>query len=111
MTVRSRPAAAPPILLVEDKDSLRTMLRLALEAQGQVVVEARDYAEAVAALQTTHPAIVLSDLRLPDGDGLGVLRAAKEIDPELPVVVMPGGEHFCHRKLHILKRVIVDAWR
>jgi uncharacterized protein len=30
---------------------------------------------------------------------------------ELPVVVIPGGEHFFHRKLHILKRVILDAWR
>ncbi|WP_414443194.1 alpha/beta hydrolase [Burkholderia sp. 22PA0106] len=30
---------------------------------------------------------------------------------ELPVVVIPGAEHFFHRKLHILKRVIVDAWR
>lgn len=29
---------------------------------------------------------------------------------ELPVVVIPGAEHFFHRKLHILKRVIVDAW-
>ena len=33
---------AEPILLVEDKDSLRTMLRLALDAQGYAVVEARD---------------------------------------------------------------------
>ena len=88
MTVRPRPAADPPILLVEDKDSLRTMLRLALEAQGHRVIEARDQAEAIAALQTTHPAIVLSDLRLPDGDGFGVLRAAKELDPELPVLMM-----------------------
>ena len=78
----------PPILLVEDKDSLRTMLRLALEGQGHTVVEARDQPEAVAALQTRYPAVVLSDLRLPDGDGLGVLRAAKDLDPELPVVVM-----------------------
>ena len=31
---------------------------------------------------------MLSDLRLPDGDGFGVLRAAKELDPELPVIVM-----------------------
>jgi DNA-binding NtrC family response regulator len=31
---------------------------------------------------------VLSDLRLPDGDGFGVLKAAKEVDPELPVIVM-----------------------
>ena len=34
------------------------------------------------------PAVVLSDLRLPEGDGFGVLRAAKELDPELPVIVM-----------------------
>ena len=34
------------------------------------------------------PAVVLSDLRLPKGDGFGVLRAAKELDPELPVIVM-----------------------
>jgi len=88
MTFRPRPPADPPILLVEDKDSLRTMLRLALEAQGHTVIEACDQAAAVAALQTTHPAIVLSDLRLPDGDGFGVLRAAKEIDPELPVLIM-----------------------
>ena len=73
---------------MEDKDSLRAMLRHALEAQGHTVVEARDQPEAMQALQTSRPAIVLSDLRLPDGDGFGVLRAAKEIDPELPVIVM-----------------------
>src|SRR5262249_55128295 len=78
----------PPILLVEDKDSLRAMLRHALAAQGHVVIEARDEQEAVAALRTARPGVVLSDLRLPVGDGFGVLRAAKELDPELPVVVM-----------------------
>jgi len=64
------------------------MVRLALEAQGLSVIEARDEAEAIAALQTTRPGVVLSDMRLPNGDGFGVLRAAKEIDPELPVIVM-----------------------
>jgi DNA-binding NtrC family response regulator len=77
-----------PVLLVEDKDSLRAMLRHALEAQGHAVVEARDQAEAVQAIQQARPALVLSDLRLPSGDGFGVLRAAKELDPELPVIVM-----------------------
>jgi len=88
VTARSRRAADPPILLVEDKDSLRTMLRHALEAQDHTVIEARDQPEAVAALQTIRPGVVLSDLRLPNGDGFGVLRAAKELDPELPVIVM-----------------------
>ena len=39
-------------------------------------------------LQTMQPAVVLSDLRLPEGDGFGVLRAAKEIDADIPVIVM-----------------------
>ena len=88
MSARARQSVDPPILIVEDKDSLRTMLRLALEAQGHTVVEARDQPEAEAALRASHPAIVLSDLRLPDGDGFGVLRASKELDPQLPVIVM-----------------------
>jgi DNA-binding NtrC family response regulator len=86
--VAARRAADPPILLVEDKDSLRAMLKLALEAQGHTVVEARDEPEAVKALGAVRPGVVLSDLRLPEGDGFGVLRAAKELDPELPVIVM-----------------------
>ncbi len=77
-----------PVLLVEDKDSLRTMLRHALEAQGHSVVEARDEPEALLALRQARPSVVLTDLKLPSGDGFGVLRAAKEIDPELQVVVM-----------------------
>ncbi|MGE3508510.1 MAG: sigma-54-dependent transcriptional regulator [Vicinamibacterales bacterium] len=73
---------------MEDKDSLRMMLRHALEAQGHAVIEARDQPEAVQALRELRPGIVLSDLRLPEGDGFGVLRAAKELDPEMPVIVM-----------------------
>jgi DNA-binding NtrC family response regulator len=64
------------------------MLRHALESHGHVVIEARDQAEAVLQLRQARPAVVLTDLKLPDGDGFGVLRAAKELDPELPVVVM-----------------------
>jgi DNA-binding NtrC family response regulator len=64
------------------------MVRHALEAQGHVVLEARDETEAVHQLRQSRPAVVLTDLKLPIGDGFGVLRAAKEMDPELPVVVM-----------------------
>jgi DNA-binding NtrC family response regulator len=81
---------APParILLVEDKDSLRAMLKHALERQGHAVLEARDEPEGVRALQQDQPDLVLSDLRLPEGDGFGVLRASKEIDADIPVIVM-----------------------
>jgi len=64
------------------------MLRHALERQGHAVIEARDQAEALKTLQQAQPSLVLSDLRLPEGDGFGVLRASKEIDPDVPVIVM-----------------------
>ncbi|MGE0443989.1 MAG: sigma-54-dependent transcriptional regulator [Vicinamibacterales bacterium] len=81
-------AASLPVLLVEDKDSLRVMLRHALEAQGHIVVEARDEAEAAEQLRLARPGVVLTDLKLPVGDGFGVLKAAKDLDHGLPVVVM-----------------------
>ena len=79
---------AAQILLVEDKDSLRQMLRHALERQGHAILEARDQDEAVRLLQHAQPALILSDLRLPQGDGFGVLKSAKEIDTGIPVIVM-----------------------
>ena len=64
------------------------MLRHALERQGHVVLEAGDEGEAIRELRDQQPALVLSDLRLPAGDGFGVLRAAKEFDADIPVIVM-----------------------
>jgi DNA-binding NtrC family response regulator len=64
------------------------MLRHALERQDHAVLEARDQPEAVRLLHQAQPAVVLSDLRLPEGDGFGVLRSAKEIDADIPVIVM-----------------------
>lgn len=86
MTQRTSPP--PQALIVEDKDSLRAMLRHALEGHGYSVVEAADEDGARIELRAHRPAVVLTDLRLPQGDGFGVLRAAKELDPEISVIVM-----------------------
>jgi DNA-binding NtrC family response regulator len=77
-----------PVLVVEDTDSLRTLLRESLEAQGHTVIEARDEPDALRQLDPVRPAVVITELKLPSGDGFGVLRAAKELDPELQVVVI-----------------------
>jgi DNA-binding NtrC family response regulator len=77
-----------PVLLVEDADSLRTVLRQALEAQGHAVIEARDEPDALKQLEHARPAVVITELKLPSGDGFGVLRTAKELDPEVQVVVI-----------------------
>jgi DNA-binding NtrC family response regulator len=64
------------------------MLKLAIEGQGHTVIEAKNQSEAIRAMHQDRPALVLTDLRLPDGDGFAVLHGAKELDPELPVIVM-----------------------
>jgi DNA-binding NtrC family response regulator len=73
---------------VEDKESLRTMLRKTLEGRGYGVREAADAYEARKHLQQGRFVAVLTDLRLPAGSGFDVLAAAREGDVELPVIVM-----------------------
>jgi len=78
----------PDILLVEDKESLRRVLCLTLESAGYTVAEAEDARAAAQALQREPYRLVLTDLRMPHGSGLDVLRAAKAADPDIPVVLM-----------------------
>ena len=70
------------ILIVEDKESLRTMLRKTLQGRGYTADEAGDAYEARRKLQATRYLVVLTDLRLPAGSGFEVLQAAKEAYPD-----------------------------
>jgi len=76
------------ILVVEDKESLRTMLRKTLEGRGYAVEEAGDAYEARRLLASRRFLLVLTDLRLPAGSGFDVLGAAMEADAQMPVIVM-----------------------
>jgi DNA-binding NtrC family response regulator len=76
------------ILLVEDKDSLRQMLRLTLENAGHTVDEARDGAEARRRISETRYKLVITDLKMPRADGLEVLRAAKTSDANTAVILL-----------------------
>jgi DNA-binding NtrC family response regulator len=78
----------PDILLVEDKDSLRRVLCLTLENAGYTVTESADARSAAAEIARAPHRLVLTDLRMPHGNGLDVLRAARAADPEVPVIVM-----------------------
>ncbi|MEA2205058.1 MAG: hypothetical protein QOE77_1834 [Blastocatellia bacterium] len=78
----------PDILLVEDKDSLRRVLRLTLENGGYSVTEAADAREALGQIAKAPHRLVLTDLRMPHGSGLDVLRAARAADGDVPVIVM-----------------------
>jgi len=76
------------ILIVEDKDSMAKMLQETLETVGYHPLIARDGIEGIRKIRESKIDLVLTDLKLPKKDGMDVLRAAKEENPMLPVIMM-----------------------
>ena len=76
------------ILLVEDKPELREMLEHALKRMHYTVAAAANNSAALTLLRSQRFSAVLTDLKLPDGSGMDVLRNALENDAALPVIIM-----------------------
>jgi DNA-binding NtrC family response regulator len=77
-----------PLLLVEDKNELRAMLRKALERAGYDVDEAPDGAAAIQKVRARRYLLVITDLKMPGASGLDVLRETKQADATIPVILL-----------------------
>ena len=77
-----------PLLLVEDKNELRAMLRKALERAGYTVDEAGDGAAAIQKVRARRYLLVITDLKMPGASGLDVLRETKQADATIPVILL-----------------------
>src|SRR5882672_424770 len=77
-----------PLLLVEDKQELRTMLKKALERAGYTVDEAPDGAAAIQKVRARRYLLVITDLKMPGASGLDVLRETKQADATVPVLLL-----------------------
>ena len=77
-----------PLLLVEDKNELRAMLRKALERAGYTVEEAPDGAAAIQKVRARRYLLVITDLKMPGASGLEVLRETKSADGTIPVILL-----------------------
>ena len=90
-------ASAATILVVEDHTATRRFLADNLLADGYELLEAASAADGRRLIETDFPDLAIIDLGLPDGDGLGLLRAVREtdrissrVDPDLPVLLVTG---------------------
>jgi DNA-binding NtrC family response regulator len=77
-----------PLLLVEDKNELRAMLRKALERSGYTVDEAPDGTAAIQKVRARRYLLVITDLKMPGASGLDVLRETKHADATIPVILL-----------------------
>src|SRR5689334_22237785 len=78
------------VLVVDDHEATRASLREVLERQSLACVEAGSRHEAFEALRNQDFDLVITDLRLPDGDGFEVLLETKRLSPTTPVAVVTG---------------------
>lgn len=78
------------ILVVEDFEDSRFMLRRLLEMAGHTVIEATDGEQAVAVALSKHPDLILMDLSLPKLDGLAATRRIRENEDfrDVPIVAV-----------------------
>ncbi len=76
------------ILIVDDEQSYRQLLSLVFEGDGHTIRTAKNGKEALELLNEDPADVVISDVRMPDMDGIALLREAREVMPDIGVVLM-----------------------
>jgi len=79
------------ILLIDDDDSLRDMLRRTLEHFGHTVIEARNGQEGLGLLPHASADLLITDIVMPEKEGLEVLMALRKMKSPIKIIAMSGG--------------------
>jgi DNA-binding response OmpR family regulator len=83
----------PRIVVIDDEEALRRMLRLALERAGYEVVEARDGNEGLRLCHLAPPDLLITDLLMPDKEGLETIMDLRRDFPQVKIIAVSGGGH------------------
>ncbi|MBK8001635.1 MAG: response regulator, partial [Verrucomicrobia bacterium] len=85
----------PAIILVVDDDTpMRSSMRRSLEREGYTVIEAGNANEALAQLKHTPAQLVITDIIMPDADGLELVFALHRSHPDIKIIAISGGGQF-----------------
>lgn len=80
----------PSILVVDDELLIRDLLYDFFSEQGWAIKVAESGAKALAVLETTNVDVLLTDIKMPDMDGLDLAERVSKEHPDLPVIIMTG---------------------
>ncbi|MBW2427973.1 MAG: response regulator [Desulfobacterales bacterium] len=79
------------ILIIDDEPQIRSMLRLMLERVGYEVIEAADGMEGIRQYRDNPADVIITDLIMPNKDGIGMIIELKKEFPEIKIIAMSGG--------------------
>ena len=79
------------ILVIDDDEKIRLVFERFLKGKGYAVDCAADGKEGLLLLETKTPDLVITDIMMPDTDGLEVVLSMREKHPEIPVIAISGG--------------------
>jgi len=79
------------ILIIDDEPQIRSMLTLMLERDGYEVVEAPDGVEGIKVYRQNPADLIITDLIMPNKDGIGMIIDLKKEFPDVKVIAMSGG--------------------
>ena len=80
----------PRVLIVDDDENIRVILSNLVRKEGFEVLVAEQGEKALKMMLSDSPDLLITDIRMPGMDGMEVLRQAKDLDRELPVVLITG---------------------
>lgn len=79
------------ILIIDDEADLRATMRAALEQDGHEVIEAANGAEGLALIETVPAELVVTDIMMPEKDGIETIIAMRRQRPDLRIIAISGG--------------------
>lgn len=79
------------VLVIDDEPMLRAMVGRILDRAGYLAVCAANGAEGLAAFRRERPALVITDLIMPEREGIETIRQMLRERPDLPIIAMSGG--------------------
>ncbi len=84
------------ILIIEDAEGARNSIRRTLEVSGYEVVTANDGKEGLAIINSDPPDLIITDIVMPEVDGLQIIRSIARRKPDLPIIAITAyvGTHF-----------------
>jgi two-component system OmpR family response regulator len=78
------------VLVIDDDEAMREYVRFALEMAGFSVLTARDGKEGMDAVKRSVPGVVVTDLVMPDAEGIETIREIRSLYPECGIIAMSG---------------------